>query len=195
MSRLEFLRARGQNQKKKAMPLSLVPHRWSSESNLDVSETVSSLTDFSAGLKTLPSRNRLSFSDLIKRKTCKAEDAKPHSHTSGILDMLKRKFKGNFKIAKSERSCFKEMTKHRSLSVSVSSVEENPPSNLHHQKSNLPLSQVLPSVEEPCQQCQFSSRTRNCCDAQENASIPSPELNQVKCITQTTAFLKACYLP
>ena len=194
MSRLDFLRERGRIRRENTMPISSVPHRWSSESKLDASEAVSSLSDVSAGLKTLSSRNRLSFSDFlkIKRNPGKAEDAKPHSHTSGILDMLKRKFKGNFKIARSEHSCFKEMTKHQhNLSMSVSSISESLLLNHPRQKANLPQSQTLASAEEPCQQCQFPTRTKSCdrnlCGAQaaehtRGNIIPLPEMNQVKSI-------------
>ena len=135
--------------------------RWSSESKLHISglQVSHSISDLHHEKKaTLSNRGRLSFSDLLRLKRNPAEPGAENKSKSGILDTLKKKFKGNFKIARSEHSRFRLINKRHSFSLSISSISEESSEQESLSKSKT-LSSIS-SVREPCQLCLLPSPLR-----------------------------------
>ena len=120
-------------------------HRWSSESKLQghKSDSVSHMTDISNHKS-----SRLSFGDLLLRRAPSEQPNKP-----GILDSLKRKFK----LARSERSRLRQMSKRHSFSI----IEEG---NSVENSEGLPKSQTLPVVQLVCRLCPSPASRGSCCD-------------------------------
>ena len=146
--------------------------RWSSESKLhssglQVSHSISDLNHETTA--TLSNRGRLSFSDLLRLKRNPAEPGAESKNKSGILDTLKRKFKGNFKTARSEHSRLRMINKCHSFSLSISSIAEESSERESMSKSKTLSS--LSSVREPCQLCLLPSSLRrlpeNCCESHD----------------------------
>jgi len=143
--------------------------RWNSESKLhssglQVSHSISDL-NYEKTPK-LSNRGRLSFCDLLRLKRNPPEPGVESKNKSGILDTLKKKFKGNFKIARSEHSRFRLINKRHSFSLSISSIAEESSERETLSKSKTLSS--LSSVHEPCQLCLLPSplrRTENCSES------------------------------
>ena len=139
---------------------SLGTNRWSSESKLQMSDSVSqSSSDFNQE-KPLSNKGRLSFSDLLRLKRSPGEYGYAEPKTkSSILDTLKRKFK----IARSEHSRIRHMNKRHSFSLSISSIAEE-----SCDRDSLPKSKTLPTVQQTCRLCSMPNSVRsargNCCD-------------------------------
>jgi len=150
--------------------------RWSSESKLHISglQVSHSISDLHHEKKaTLSNRGRLSFSDLLRLKRNPAEPGAENKSKSGILDTLKKKFKGNFKIARSEHSRFRLINKRHSFSLSISSISEESSEQESLSKSKT-LSSIS-SVREPCQLCLLPSPlrklTENCSESHKLCSL------------------------
>lgn len=134
-------------------------NRWSSESKLQMTDSVSQCTS-DLNQEKLSNKGRLSFSDLLRLKRNPNESgyAEPKTKTS-ILDTLKRKFK----IARSEHSRIRNLNKRHSFSLSISSIAEE-----SCDRDSLPKSKTLPSVQQTCRLCSVPNSVRNtrgnCCD-------------------------------
>lgn len=130
----------------------LGPNRWNSESKLHGKEEVS----HGIGLNrepTLSNKGRLSFSDLLRLKKAPSQSCyhEPIKAKSGLLDTLKRKFK----LARSEHSRIRQLSKRHSFSLSISSITEE-----SSDRETLPKSKTLQSVQPPCHLCTLPSASR-----------------------------------
>ena len=118
--------------------------RWSSESKLHTSDKIyHSISDLN-NEKTLSNRARLSFGDLLRLKRNPSDPSGVLSENkSGILDTLKKKFKGNFRAARSENSRFRLISKRHSFSLSISNITEE---SINRERESLSKSKTLNSL-------------------------------------------------
>ncbi|KAI9563995.1 hypothetical protein GHT06_007733 [Daphnia sinensis] len=134
----------------------LVTNRWSSESKLHMTDTVSQSTGDLNQEKPLSNKGRLSFSDLLRLKRNPTAQGYSEPKTkSSLLDTLKRKFK----IARSEHSRIRQMNKRHSFSLSISSIAEESSERDSFQKSK-----TLPTVQQNCRLCAIPNSVRSARD-------------------------------
>ena len=149
--------------------------RWSSESRLADSTGYEHVSHCEGGNQQIcrtTSRQGASFCDLLGISSGDRSDSREVPSEgrirgrSGILDTLKRKFN---RMARSEHSRLKQMSKRHSISLSVPSMEES------HEDRTLPKSQTFSATltpREPCRLCQLPSPLRrlrkNCCNIQND---------------------------
>ena len=139
----------------KANSSQLSTNRWSSESKLHKTDSVSHISDFGGQEKTLSNKGRLSFSDLLRlRRNPNDNGFSEGKNKLGILDTLKRKFK----IARSEHSRIKQINKRHSFSLSISSIAEE-----SCERDALHKSRTLPSVQaqQTCRLCSMPLSSSN----------------------------------
>lgn len=126
-------------------------NRWNSESKLHGTDEVSH--NIGINRDALSNKGRLSFSDLLRLKKTPSQPFyhEPIKAKSGLLDTLKRKFK----LARSEHSRIRQLSKRHSFSLSISSITEE-----GSERETLPKSKTLQSVQSTCRLCTFPSGSR-----------------------------------
>lgn len=164
-------------------------NRWSSESKLQMTDTVSQSSSDLNQEKPLSNKGRLSFSDLLRIKKNPSEPGYPEPKTkSSLLDTLKRKFK----IARSEHSRIRQMNKRHSFSLSISSIAEE-----SCERDPLQKSKTLPSIQQSCRFCSVSNSMRsareNCCGVHDldplSENQDDPNENSLPVAVQVSLFL------
>jgi hypothetical protein len=173
-------------------------NRWSSESKLHKTESVSHISDFGAHQETtLSNKGRLSFSDLLRLRRNPSDGGFTEGKNKlSIFDTLKRKFK----IARSEHSRIKQLNKRHSFSLSISSITEE-----SCDRDALHKSRTLPSVQQTCRLCSMPLSSGNIrgtlCDIHseldplsethddQNDNLPSPLQ-----VSSTVAFFISIFM-
>ena len=163
-------------------------NRWSSESRLMhssadvVSRNCCVLGDGGQDHKLLSNKSsssRLSFSDLLLRRTRSDQVGFHHHHqqeasngksssksSPGILDSLKRRFR----LARSEHS---RMNKRHSLSQSISSIVEETNTCSDLPKSRTSMAMPV-QVQQTCRLCPRNVIRGSCCDIHSSQPMLDP---------------------